>query len=363
MEDKINSINMNEKLNHKEIYNLFKTYSSKINKEISEKIHIFEHNMDFFKFYSNKDFINLLNIFELKLFENNDEFFSSYKSNIDVYISCISQIILSIKLFLKTQDVLSKNFVNVKKQLSKLKNENKLENYNQDYLLLCLESLLKNSEKIPKFYSSDLTLLSSDFSSIENSPQSSLFQKFSSENKINDFSNAEIEPIIYDSPPTPRFESDKELEIQKDKISNLDSVENNSLIKNNSILTLSEYIFDEEPIIHQKIEPKLIKSKTKTPTKIRTPHIENINDHKNKRNTFSKSRFIVKNNKKNHCKNLLEMIKKIYKKGLINSEEKVELKQLVIEKSKKIEYFYYNIYKHSKNDKNKLVFEVKKIVN
>ena len=57
------------------------------------------------------------------------------------------------------------------------------------------------------------------------------------------------------------------------------------------------------------------------------------------------------------------MIKKMYKKGAINSEEKVKLKQLVIKKSKKIEYLYDNIYINLKNDKNKLVSEVKKIIN
>ena len=53
------------------------------------------------------------------------------------------------------------------------------------------------------------------------------------------------------------------------------------------------------------------------------------------------------------------MIYKIYKKGLINSEEKIKLKKLVIEKSKNIEYLYYNIYLNSKNDKDTLITEVK----
>ena len=63
MKEKINSINMNEKLNYEEIYNLYKTYSSKTNKEIYEKIHFFKYNSDFFEFYTNKDIKNLLNIF------------------------------------------------------------------------------------------------------------------------------------------------------------------------------------------------------------------------------------------------------------------------------------------------------------
>ena len=106
MKGKINSIDINGKLDREIIYNLFKTHSFKINKEISEKIDNFKYNMDFFEFYSNENIKNLLNIF--KLSENNDELFSSFKSDIEQYISCISQIILSIKLFLKIYDILKK---------------------------------------------------------------------------------------------------------------------------------------------------------------------------------------------------------------------------------------------------------------
>ena len=57
------------------------------------------------------------------------------------------------------------------------------------------------------------------------------------------------------------------------------------------------------------------------------------------------------------------MINKMYKIGVVNSEEKIKLKQLVIGKSKKIEYLYYNIYSNSKNKKDELEIEVKKILN
>ena len=57
------------------------------------------------------------------------------------------------------------------------------------------------------------------------------------------------------------------------------------------------------------------------------------------------------------------MINEIYKMRLINSEEKLKLKKLVIEKSGKIELFYYNIYKNSKKNKKTLVTEIKKIIN
>ena len=99
MEDQINSIDMNGKLDRDELNSLFKTDSSKVNLEISEKIDNFKQNMDFFEYYSNKEIKSLLNIFKLELPENNDELFSLFKSDIEQYIFCISQIILSIKLF------------------------------------------------------------------------------------------------------------------------------------------------------------------------------------------------------------------------------------------------------------------------
>ena len=370
MKDKINFIDINEKLDHEEIYNLFKTHSSKINKEISEKIDIFKYNIDFFGFYSNEDMKNLLNIFKLNLFERNDENFSLFKSDIEQYISCMCQIILSIKLFLKIQDILSKIVINAKKHLSKLKYENKIENYNQDNLFLYLDSLLKISEK--NIFSSASTL-SSNISSLEVTPKNSIFQDYSSESKIDHFSNEEIEFNINDSPRTPRFEfdskSDEKIENEK-KNSDLDnSKESNTSIKKESVLTLSKYVFVDEPITPKNPETKLIgspivKSKTKKySTKEKMPQNVNINKYMNLRNISSETDVIIKNNDKNYYKNLLEMINKIYKKGLINSEEKVKLKQLLIEKSKKIENLYYNIYKNSKNDKNKLIAEVKKILN
>ena len=373
MKDKINSIDMNGKLDHEELYSLFKTHSSKANKKISKKIDNFKQNIDFFEYYSNKDIKNLLNIFELKIPENNIEPFSSFKSDIEQYISCISQIILSIKLFLKTYDILKKTVINVKNHLLKLKYKDKFENYNHDYLFLYLESLLKISDTNPNFNNSSFsTLLSSNISSCQIIPKSSLFSKYSSKYKINSFSNDATITTIYDNTPTPKFQSksDKIFENQEKKNSTLkNSIENNSLMQKDSVLTLSKYIFVEEPFTPQNNESKLIELpivksiKNNTPNKRKIPQSENVNKYKNKKNISYETNLINKNNNKNHYKNLLEMINKIYKSGLINSEEKVKLKQLVIEKSKKIEYLYYNIFINSKNDKNTLETEIKKIVN
>ena len=369
MKNKINAIDMNKKLNLEQIYNLFKTHSSKVNKQISEKIGNFKYNKDFFKFYSNKDSENLFRIFEYKLSENNNESFSSFKSDIEQYISSIAQIIVSIKLFIKIQDILIINFNEAKNHLSKLKYENELENYSQDDLFLYFESLLKMTGN-QKYYSNISTKLSSNDSPLEDDSKNSIFQKFS-ENKISDFSNDEIEePIINDSLITPRFKSELDIksENQEKNNSNLEnSIESNSPIRKDSELTLSKYVFVEEPTTPQIQESKLTESpiyklETKNISfKGRIPKIKDINKTKLKK-CITESEPITKIQNKNHYKNLLEMINKIYKKGLINSEEKIKLKKLVIEKSKKIGYLYYNIYKNSTNDTNLLVNEIKRIV-
>ena len=375
MEDKINSIDINGKIDHEEIYNLFKTHSSEVNEKISEKIDIFKDNIEFFKYYSNKDVKNLLNIFQLKTFENNDESFSSFPSYIDRYISCISQIVLLIKLFFKTQDILKKMLINSKNYLSKLKNENEneLENYNHDYLFLYLDSLLKNSEKPHKVYSSTSTVLSSNISSFEIIPKNQNIPKFDSEIKNISFSDDEIESIIYDMPSTPRFELDRGFENKSKKNSEYEnSVKSNSIINNDSIFTLSEIIIPEKiatpknlgsklikrPIINTKVKCKFYKER-----KLQSEKAHKVKKVNTQRHIFSETELNNKKRKKNLCINLLEMISKIYREGLINAEEKVKLKQLVIVKSKKIENLYYNIYKNIKIDKNMLVVEVKKIVN
>ena len=72
--------------------------------------------------------------------------------------------------------------------------------------------------------------------------------------------------------------------------------------------------------------------------------------------------LLLKFKKKNHYKNLLEMINKIYREGLINSGEKVKLKKLVIGKSEEIGYLYYSIYKNPKCDTNLLINEIRRVI-
>ena len=97
------------------IYSLYKTSSTEINLEILSLFQKYESSLDFFSYYTKNDIKNLLNIFELELQKNYDEYFSSFKTDTEQYISCISHIILSIKLlaFLFLNGILIISIINL----------------------------------------------------------------------------------------------------------------------------------------------------------------------------------------------------------------------------------------------------------
>ena len=323
-----------EELKRKQIYELLKTSSKKVNSEISKKIKSFNKIDDFFNHYSNQiSLLKLLNKAELNFSKNYDELFSSFNSNIEHYISCLTQIIISIKLILKTQEILNKIFLSSKQCLLKLKNEHQIENISQDNLFSFIENLLDFSEtKALKSFSNSSTTL--NFSSYDSNNINLLYhQKFVNEqdNKIilNDDFGKTLK-ILYEEPCTPAFglKSDKNFEnFEKENYQN-------KFIRRDSSLTLS----GEQEINSFKDEKDAVKDK--------------------------KNNYIIENNNvinKKLYENLLEMINNIYRKGIINSEEKIKLKQLVIAKSKKLESLYYNIYSNKLLDQNVLKTEVTKL--
>ena len=92
--------------------------------------------------------------------------------------------------------------------------------------------------------------------------------------------------------------------------------------------------------------------------------INSFKDNKSSIKSKTKNAIIIFNDKNGKkYENLLEMINDVYKKGIINSEEKIILKQLIIAKSKKLENLYYNIYKNKFIDCNVLRLEISKLFN
>ena len=339
MDEILKVLDTNGEMNRKEIYSLLKTNSKKLNSEISKKIKSFNKIDDFFNHYSNQtSLFEILNKVKFNYSKNYDEIFSSFNSNIEQYISCFTQIIISVELILKTQGILNKIFSSSKQYLSKLKTEKKIENISQENLFFFIENFLDiSASKTSRNYSPSSPILKFDsFGSTNN--DLIYLQKFISDQCLklspdDDFENTL--KIFYNESCTPIFgsKSVKNLEnYQKENCQNI-------RIRKSPSLTLS----GEKEI---------------------NSFNYNVDSKDKKNNSISKNDEYNNNNANiKKYENLLEMINNIYKKCIINSEEKIKLKLLVIAKSKKLENLYYNTYKNELVDENVLRSEIAKLIN
>ena len=338
MEEIIKILDTKAEMKRNELYGLLKTKSKKINSEISKKIKSFNNIGDFFSHYSKQNpLFELLNEVKLYSSKNYDEMFLSFDSNIEQYISCLSEIIISIKLILKAQEILKKVYLSSKQYLLKLKIKNQIENISQENLFFFIENLLDFSgTKAIKSFSTSSSIINFDSCDSINS-NLLCHQKFNNDYDLKFFSNNDFSKtlkILDPEPCTPKFgpKSDKNFENkEREKCQDI------YLIKKNSLLTLSG-----EQEINSFIE----------------------DSDKDKRNNYTAKNVKYKNNtNEQKYENFLEMINNIYRKGIINSEEKIKLKQLVIAKSKKLENLYYNIYRNQCIDQNVLTSEIIKLLN
>lgn len=350
MMDEINSLDIKGVVKLEKILPLFKTNSSNSNRIINEKIKTFQKTYDFLNNFTNVKTKHLLNIIdkEYSYLSGKNCFNSKYDSKIDEYISCLVHIILSIKLLITTQEIINNILISSKNNLLKLKQENQIKNTNQENLITIIDNILTNLNKSEKL-NNPILLSNKRISSIKHVPKI-IFTKLS---------DKKIKPPI-EREPTPKF---KHLRDESD--STITQKQNSSKIirhiNNSSILTFSELLVDETPDKHanDKVDSNVIT-------------INKISSHKNKNfkkltlfkieNGIKKNLFTERNNKTDIYRNLLEMIQSLYKKGIINAEEKINLKKKVIEKPENLEIFYYNFYKNKKNDYKVLSNEIKKIL-
>ena len=338
MEEILKVLDIKGKMKTKEIYNLLKTNSQIKNLEISKKIKSFSKINDFFNHYSNQtSLLEILNKVEFYSSKNYDEIFSLFDSNIEHYISCFIHIIISIKLIYKSQEILNKIFLETKKYLSKLKIEEHIENISQKNLFFLIENLLDVSRtEHSRSNSNSSSMLS--FNSCDSTNHNLFYCKNLIINQgLNLMSNdnfGETLKLLCEETPTPRFGSKSE------KNFNVCEKENfkNICIRKDSLFTLS----GEKEINSFKGNNEIIKDK---------------------RNNFIEDDIEYKNTNEKKYENLLEMINKLYRKGVINSKEKIKLKQLVIAKSNKIENLYFNSYKNKFIDQNVLRSEITKLLN
>ena len=338
MEDILDILDAKGEMKKNELYGLLKTNSKIINSEILKKIKFFNKIDDFFGHYSKQTpLFELLNKIELSSSKNYDEKFLTFDSATEQYISCLTQIILSIKIILKAQEILYKIFISSKQYLSELKTDHQIENISQDNLFYIIENLLYiNEKKTSRSNSNSTPTLKESSNSINN--KLLYHQKITNCQSFKPFSCNDVGKNIsfmYEEPCTPTFCSKSDVSFHNFQKGSCPNIH----IRNDSSLTLS----CEQDIKLYEEHKDLAKDK--------------INNSAEKdavyNNTIDEKKY----------ENLLEMINIIYRKCIINSEEKVRLKQLVLGKSEEVENLYYNIYKNKPLDENILRAEITKLIN
>ena len=367
MIDAIKHIELLGDLKPDKIYYIYKTSSSETNLEILSQIQKYESSLYFFSYYTKNNIKNILNC--LKQLNKNlssifDDNSNNFSSNTEKYISQISMIILTLNLFLKTQEILNKILLKAKKYLNEISKNCKIENINRNELLALINNLQYS-------FSNDTTSIKNNFSINSARIKSCLSlncinkndPKFLTEindNKMQDesFSSKKFsisnEEILSDV-QTPAFIEKKS---NKDNVKIFSNDFNNVVSNDDDFnISLRDMIFilvpntktDDNSPIGEKPEYKKEKFYKK-----------NILSFQKDKNIKHRS-LRVKNRLLNvkpldevgeikMYKDFLLLIKKLYKSCLITAEERIKIKKLIISKSKKIIDFYIKEYENIKED-------------
>ena len=351
-----------------ELLDLFATSSSETNNEINNIFHNFQSSYTFFEYYTKKNINKLLSLLSeynsniSEIFDETKTLKNNFNSPVEVYISTLSKIYLALNLIHKNHEILCNFFVLVKNSYYKLCSENKLSMTNiksiNDYINELVNIYSKNNNiSTPKF-SEILTPKKDGLIHMNNNPYN--------ETKLN-FSNFSINRLkshkLHKTSENLRSALSKKSIIiignennSKKNIDNssTDSEKNELNVERQySSLSLSQMKFvagEKSPDKNSKKNKNLIKNKS---------------CHKSKfRKFFNKHRSgeIVYNHDKEMYRKLLEIIFDLYKNCIINSEEKLQLKHLIISKSNKIEQIYTDYFIQCKYDKNIFISKVKKLL-
>ena len=238
MIDFISSVNLHNKIQSTELYELIKTDSSDLNTKILTNLQKHKDINEFFNQYSQLDFENELNILdnfesESLLISNNKDT-NLFKSKIDKYLFDVSKIILSFLFIEKANKILNNLITNVKKKVNDFYSENE-KNLISSEINDCLNNLLLKSipDLIQRNASRRGTLDTTPKSKDQTSKRSSW---------LTDVTSFDTEILVVDN-NTPRF---KEKELSNK--SNTNDKKEDSLLKasektEDSILSLKNMKF------------------------------------------------------------------------------------------------------------------------
>ena len=400
-------------------YFLLDSTSSEKNEIIKSKIEKYKTVSEFFEHYSNNNIISLFDSFNRldkiysNIYFNNN---NNIKSKIDKYISDLSNIILLFNLISKNQQIIKKALTNSESYLKNFYSENHINKDCQKKLDDYFDNLINLKKRKKKKRLSFLTHENIFKKNKRHKTVKARKPNIFNLNKKLDEKSININYKLINISPTNHLSHIKHNSIDEEK-SNLRTPKfpsKNEDPNNNSQSFVKENDSNKVPIIKQESinsfftlaskaaninsdENRIKKIKKDKKVKINDQKVTNFNlqniqndseaklvytksnfseNKKSQDNSeeFEKKEYYTKKNpkkqtfssvnlkttmEKNMLKDFLGFINNIYKNGIINTEEKIKLKQLIISKSEKIENIYNNYYH---NNKDKFVNELKKLI-
>lgn len=385
MFDFIKSMDIYGDFKSNEIYSLFKTDSSELNLKLFSSLQQFHKTNEFFNYYSKQDCQNVLDIFNdltsiiSKIYEEDKN--NTFKSEIDKYLTDISKIIYLLYLIQKNNELLCNLLQNTKKYLKKFYIENQNKSNLKEKIKNCINDLMIYSEIASKRNYSRRSTKENTISPINIHFGHNLGKSFQFENNTNE------EEFLLFQCCTPKFEEDEDeiIEVNEEQscFNNL-NIENKSEFKDESnkkdskktIETIGsslsirhmKFVYDSDDETKRAIKknktvkmainfsnPKNFFKKKSISNEINENSINNDSDSENKFNVRSiKSTKILTK--------FLNIISNLYKKGEINMQQKLAIKQLIIRDSDSIieKFFQHNLSKN--NDTNFKTKYIKKFL-
>ena len=396
------------KMNKNIEFYILENNSEEKNYEIKEKITKYQKAPEFFKYYLNKNieklfaYVNKLDKIYSDLYNvvNSNDF----KSKIDKYISDLSNIIVLFNLISKNQQIIDKTILNSELYLKNIYLENQINNETQQKLNSYIKSLLHLKKRKAKRY---LSLISNDKivkkyrnktvkagkhnifvlnkkedEKIVNSPILNQKSKKCNRNYLKEEKSENPEQ-------TPEFQLKRiEDDDTKNESNIMEETNKNTFIKQGSIQSFYT-LAPRSNIVKSQDEKTNNSVKEKQESQELKINLKNNDDKKKKRysvicssNLESKTNEAITERKlvreysspkganfsslnlnsamkNNLIKDFLCFINHLYKDNIINSDEKIKLKHLIISETEKIEDLSPLFYQENKE---KFIIEIKKLI-
>jgi hypothetical protein len=367
MLDYIKSLNLSEEIKNDEIYYLFKTESSEINSQFLSILKKYNTTEELLKDYTNQDCKSAFEIYKdiSSIYSKvcNEEEKNTFKSEIDQYVSGLSKVIFLFSMLQKTNELLSNLLKETKKYIKKFYTENNIQNPIKEKINTCINDLMCSSLVISNRNYSRRSTKEGTVRTSKKFTQNSI-SKFK-HTESNDILNDDDDTYLFSQAETPRFEEEDNQNIIIQEIESNNNSSGPSGKSNVSFDVIKEAI--SEAHSKKKFDSSLTLSKMNFVLESEIESIAQLEKTKsyNAENDSSQSCNIIKRRNKSKCikkikefKNqninlgkdkailasFFDAISVLYKKGKINYETKISMKQSIILDSKKVIdkflYFY-----------------------